>query len=165
MLLGAPARRRCRRGRRRRSRLMHAAKLGMLHGVHAGQDTPGDALKKYSPVFLPPSACSFLVPGFAARAKGHTPELLPLLHPSPPPCSAHGFPWESSPAIRKCVRDRQCWTKGTTAVCGKTWGPRGPITYGFPNRCCESGQLAAAGGGSHVQDDHLQVQFVQWCRQ
>ncbi|PRW44470.1 hypothetical protein C2E21_6647 [Chlorella sorokiniana] len=49
--------------------------------------------------------------------------------------SAHGFPWESSPAIRKCVRDRQCWTKGTTAVCGKTWGPRGPITYGFPNRC------------------------------
>jgi hypothetical protein len=47
--------------------------------------------------------------------------------------SAGRFPWESSRAIRKCVHDRECWTKGTTAVCGID--PHTHHTIGFPNRC------------------------------
>lgn len=56
----------------------------------------------------------------------------PLLHPR----SAGGFPWEANRAVRNCVRERRCWEKGTTAVCGRVPGSR-HRTYGFPNRCCE----------------------------
>lgn len=67
------------------------------------------------------------------KPQGNSPRL--PSHAPPPPCSAGGFPWESSRAIRKCVHERKCWEKGHTAVCGVD--PHTHHTIGFPNRCCE----------------------------